>query len=139
MAAIWSAVAACVTAMIGSLRLPMPAVFPESNSRVKIGPPDAFPKGSVTHLIELRAWLHHDEGGLYAISSACTHLGCIAARDDKGEFLCLCHGSEFTETGKVIAGPAPKGLNWLALSRSPDGQIVVDKINTVKAGTRFVV
>ena len=115
-------------------------MFPESNSKAKIGPPAAFPKGSITQVRDLSLWVVHDEQGLYAISSICTHLGCIAARDDEtGEFVCPCHGSKFAADGKVMVGPAPKGLNWLAMSVSPDGQIVVDTARSVAAGTRLTV
>ncbi|MCP4249708.1 MAG: Rieske 2Fe-2S domain-containing protein [bacterium] len=117
----------------------MPSVFPESNSKVKIGPADAYPPGSATHLPNLAAWVFHNDQGLYAISSVCTHLGCIAKRDADGQYMCPCHGSAFTPDGKVIGGPAPKGLNWLAMSLAPDGQLVVDKVRTVEAGTHFVV
>lgn len=139
LAAIWSAVAAFAAAVIGSVRLPMPSVFPESNSKVKIGPADAYPPDSATHLVKQAVWVFHNEKGLYAMSSVCTHLGCIVTRLENGEFLCPCHGSVFKVDGKVIGGPAPKGLNWLALSLAPDGQLVVDKVRTVKAGTHFVV
>ncbi len=137
LAAVWTAIGTCVAAVIGALRLPMPAVFPESNSRVKLGPPDQFKPGSATHRPELSAWVFRDEQGLFAISAVCTHLGCIAAREADGGFNCPCHGSTFTPEGKVLGGPAPKGLDWLAMSLSPDGQLVVDKVQTVKAGTRF--
>ena len=138
LAAAWTAVAAFVAAAIGAMRLPMPTVFPESNPTVKIGPPDVFPKGSATHLPHLNIWVYRDDGGLFAISSICTHLGCIAAREgDSGEFRCPCHGSVFNADGKVAAGPAPSGLNWLALSIAPDGQVVVDQRQTVPAGTRM--
>lgn len=139
LAAIGSAAAALAASVIGAIRLPMPAVFPESDSRAKIGPPDAFPKGSATPLGHLNLWVHRDEEGLYAISSVCTHLGCIAAREENGEFRCPCHGSVFTAEGKVVAGPAPKGLNWLALNVAPDGQVEVDTMRFVPAGTRLKV
>jgi cytochrome b6-f complex iron-sulfur subunit len=137
LSAIWTCVAAFATALMGALRLPMPSVFPEANTKVKIGKPDVFLKGSVTHFSELSVWLFRDDEGLYAISSICTHLGCIARREESGQFHCPCHGSAFTEEGKVVAGPAPKGLNWLELSVSPDGQIVVDKNGSVPMGTHL--
>jgi cytochrome b6-f complex iron-sulfur subunit len=137
LAGVWSAVAALAAAVIGSVRLPMPSVFPESSSKVKIGPPDSFAPASATYLPQLSAWVFRDQQGLYAISSVCTHLGCISKRMDNEEFLCPCHGSVFASDGKVMVGPAPKGLNWLAMSLSPDGQVVVDKVRTVQAGTHF--
>lgn len=137
LAAIGSAVSAFVFAALGALRLPMPAVFPESNPRVKIGPPEAYPPGSATHLNDLGIWVHHDDKGLYAISSVCTHLGCITKREKSGSFRCPCHGSVFDEEGRVVAGPAPKRLDRLALSLSPDGQVLVDMRQTVRPGARL--
>ncbi|MBI3892507.1 MAG: ubiquinol-cytochrome c reductase iron-sulfur subunit [Candidatus Wallbacteria bacterium] len=139
MAAIWSALLAFLAAALGALRLPMPAVFPESNSKVKLGPPDAFRPGSETHLPEQKLWVVHDGEGLYAISTVCTHLGCIAGREKTGEFRCPCHGSVFNPQGKVVGGPAPKALNRLALSLAPDGQVVVDTMATVDPTTRLKV
>lgn len=140
MAAVWSAVATLGTALLGALRLPMPSVFPESQPRVKIGPPGEYPVGSATQISDLRLWLYHDQKGMYAISAICTHLGCTVARDPNGGgFHCPCHGSVFTADGKVIGGPAPRPLDWLALSRSPDGQLVVDTMQTVPLGTHFEV
>ncbi len=137
LSAIWTSIAACAAAAIGALRLPMPAMFPESDAQVKLGPPEIFKSGTSTNMPDHSLWVFRDEGGLYAISSVCTHLGCIAARGDDGVFRCPCHGSEFAPDGAVLGGPAPKGLEWLAMSLSPDGQLVVDKVQTVKAGTRF--
>jgi cytochrome b6-f complex iron-sulfur subunit len=140
LAAAWTTVVAFVGALVGSMRLPMPAVFPESSAQVKIGPPEDFPKGSVVAIKNLNAWVFHDDGGLYVISAICTHLGCVTARDaQSGVFHCPCHGSVFGPDGELIAGPAPKPLNWLAASVAPDGQVVVDQWQTVPLGTRLAV
>jgi len=137
LAAVWSTVGACLAAAIGAMRLPMPAVFPESNSKVKLGPPDQFKPGAPTHRPDLSLWVFRDQEGFYAISTICTHLGCLAARAEDGSFNCPCHGSKFAANGNVLGGPAPKGLNWLAMNVAADGQLVVDKVRTVQAGTRF--
>lgn len=50
-------------------------------------------------------------GDYIALSAVCTHLGCIVKWvDDKGEFLCPCHGGRFSTEGKVLGGPPPKPL-----------------------------
>lgn len=50
-------------------------------------------------------------GEFIALSAVCTHLGCIVKWvDDKGEFLCPCHGGQFSANGQVLAGPPPKAL-----------------------------
>jgi len=138
--AVWSAVAAGTAAGVGAMRLPMPAVFPESNPQVKIGPPEAFQIGQPTELRSLKLWMFRDEAGLYAISSVCTHLGCVVGRDaGTGAFQCPCHGSMFAADGAVTRGPAPKPLERPELTVSPDGQVVVDTQRFVPSGTRLVV
>jgi len=125
--------------LLGAMRLPMPSVFPESSPRVKLGPPAQFRGVEVTPVPEERLWVFSDPSGLYAISAICTHLGCIVARQQEGGFFCPCHGSRFDARGKVLSGPAPKALLYLALSVSPDGQIVVDKRKEVPADVRLTV
>lgn len=139
LAAIWSALGAGIVALIGALRLPMPSVFPESNSRVKLGPIDRFVSSEVTPIAEHRLWVYARSDGLYAISAICTHLGCIVAVQEEGGFFCPCHGSRFDAAGNVVAGPAPRPLMYLDLSISPDGQLVVDKQKEVSAETRLQV
>lgn len=135
LAAAWTAVAAFVMALLGAMRLPMPSVFPESNSRVKLGKPKRFAVGSETYFAKNRLWLYRGDAGFYAISSVCTHLGCIVERTEEGAFSCPCHGSKFDREGAVAGGPAPKGLVWLELSVSPEGWLVADTLKEVKTGT----
>ncbi len=137
--AAWSSICAFVMALLGSLRLPMPSVFPESSSTVKLGRPQAFAVGSTTHFPEQRLWLFRGPAGFHAISSVCTHLGCIAERRDDGTFNCPCHGSKFDSGGQVRGGPAPKGLVWVELGVSPEGQLTADKLSEVRPGTIFTV
>ena len=59
------------------------------------------------------AWVVKDAGqGVTAFSPQCTHLGCAYHWDDaKDQFVCPCHNSLFSLDGKVLAGPAPRGLD----------------------------
>ena len=59
------------------------------------------------------AWIVKDAAGkLIAFSPWCTHLGCAYRWDAaRGQFSCPCHGSWFSKTGDVIAGPAPRPLD----------------------------
>jgi len=138
LAAIWSSVVALGWALLGAMRLPMPSVFPESDPRVKLGPVAKFQGVDVSPVPEHRLWVRQDEGGLYAVSAVCTHLGCIVTAEETGYF-CPCHGSRFDRDGKVVGGPAPRGLRYLALSVSPDGQLVVDRQQEVKPEVRLKV
>jgi len=134
-AAAWSAIVAFVMAMLGALRLPMPSVFPESNSRVKLGRPERFQKGTSTYFPKQRLWLYRSDEGFHAISSVCTHLGCVVERGDDGKFACPCHGSKFDEQGRLTGGPAPKGLVWVSLEVSPEGWLVAETLKEVDSGT----
>jgi len=69
-----------------------------------------------------------------AISTTCTHLGCIVAPSATG-FQCPCHGSRFDVDGNVTGGPAPKALSWYAVTLTPSGELEVDKDNEIQTGT----
>ena len=56
-----------------------------------------------------KVFLVRDKDGIYAMLAKCTHLGCKPMWNGK-IFHCPCHGSEFTEEGDVIMGPARKHL-----------------------------
>ena len=139
MASLWSAGIALLIGLLGALRLPVPGVFPESNSRVKLGPLPDFKGTKVNWFPEYRLWVYSDAGELYAISAICTHLGCTVAAQEGGGFFCPCHGSRFDPNGAVVGGPAPRPLVHLELSVSPDGQLVVDQQKEVGAEVRLKV
>jgi cytochrome b6-f complex iron-sulfur subunit len=45
------------------------------------------------------------------LSSKCTHLGCTVHWDNEEQLLrCPCHGSRFSDDGKVVRGPAKQAL-----------------------------
>jgi cytochrome b6-f complex iron-sulfur subunit len=87
--------------------------------------PSAYPLDSTTSIAEGRAFIKHDERGLYAINATCTHLGCLVKQIPSG-FECPCHGSQFTATGAVTNGPATLALNYAALSINAEGKVVLD-------------
>jgi len=43
------------------------------------------------------------------VVGVCTHLGCVPMSEQSGWF-CPCHGSHYDNSGRVVAGPAPKNL-----------------------------
>ncbi len=59
--------------------------------------------------------VYRDEQGIvHEFSAVCPHLGCIIRWNPKEKtFDCPCHGSRFTNYGKVITGPSNRDLNKL--------------------------
>lgn len=97
-----------------------------------------FPLGTVTKLDDRRVFIFAGKDGLHAISSVCTHLGCLVSLRETG-FQCPCHGSRFDRDGRVIAGPAPRNLPWFEINRGLDGSLVVDASREVGMGKTFKV
>lgn len=137
LASVWAFFGAIVATIAGALKLPIPTVFPETDSRFPIGTPKDFPAGKAVHLPSRRLWIFSELVGIAAVSTVCPHLGCLVKREDNGAFTCPCHGSKFDNTGKVLSGPPPRGLFWVEISLGPDGRLIVDSKREVTAETRF--
>lgn len=126
------------TALFGILRLPKPGVLPESASRFKVGFPDEIPPDTHRRIDRRQVWIFRDSLGFFAVSAVCPHLGCVVSEDPKADgFTCPCHGSTFDASGRVLGGPAPRGLDWLEISLAADGALMVDTAKTVNPGSRF--
>ena len=137
--ALWGVVIAMGTALAGVMRLPKPAVQPGPLRVFKLGEPAQYAVGSTTRIETGGFFLFREEQGFHAISSVCTHLGCVIAHTEGEGFACPCHGSRFSTDGSVVGGPAPAALPWLELVLSPDGQLQVNAESSVPKGTRFKV
>jgi Rieske Fe-S protein len=136
-AAFWTTAGALGFAAVGVARMPKPGVLPGPSSLLKIGPPGEYPVSAEPQRVAgQNLFILHDDTGYAAVAAVCTHLGCIVAPTADG-FACPCHGSRFSQEGRVVQGPAPSPLAWFELSLAPDGQIVVDTRKTVPVGTRF--
>ena len=70
--------------------------------------------------------IRRDDGEVVALSSVCTHKGCLVSPKSDGAFKCYCHGSEFSPQGKVLSGPAQRDLPRLALKLDDDRHVLVD-------------
>lgn len=121
---------AVVASTAGTVRFLVPNVLFEPSQRFKVGKPDDYPDGSVTFMEDERVFLVRKGNTYRCLSSICTHLGCTVNRSDRG-YHCPCHGSVFDEQGVVKGGPAPRGLDWFAVSLSKDKRLLVDKGQTV--------
>jgi cytochrome b6-f complex iron-sulfur subunit len=102
--------------------------------RFNIGKPDEYPSGTRIALGERSVCIVREGDNIAAISTTCTHLGCIVGISDTG-FACPCHGSRFDQDGNVTGGPAPKALPWYKVSLAPNGEIEVDKDSEVEPGS----
>jgi glycine/D-amino acid oxidase-like deaminating enzyme/nitrite reductase/ring-hydroxylating ferredoxin subunit len=57
-----------------------------------------------------------DAGKLSAVSAVCTHMGCLVHwNSTETTWDCPCHGSRFSRSGEVIAGPAEAPLDKVKL------------------------
>jgi Rieske Fe-S protein len=45
-----------------------------------------------------------------ALTAMCTHQACTVSGFSSGTYICPCHGSQFTTSGRVVGGPAPAPL-----------------------------
>ena len=106
--------------------------------RFSIGKPDDFPAGSRVTLETRRICILREGNKLAAVSTTCTHLGCIVGLSDTG-FACPCHGSRFDQDGNVTGGPAPRALPWYKVTLAPNGEIEVDKDTEVQPGSYLTV
>lgn len=136
MAALGAAIVSLAAVFAGTLRLLKPTVTYEDATKFKIGKPENFPIGVVHKLDDKGVFIFSGEDGLHAISSICTHLGCMVSITETG-FQCPCHGSKYDNNGKVTGGPAPRNLAWLDISRNIDGTLNVDTAKEVPTGTKF--
>lgn len=136
--AVGSLIGAGSMAFIGVIQLPLPKVLNEPPSVFKIGFPAEFQPNTFKTIADKNVFVLRDTEGFRALSAICTHLGCIVSQVEWG-FVCPCHGSKFDQQGQVTGGPAPKGLEWLKVSLSPDGQLTVDLDKKVAANVVFIV
>ena len=130
--ALWATAGVTVIALLRYLSFTEPAppqVF-------VLDEPSAYPPGTTTPVAEGRAFIAHDERGLYAINATCTHLGCLVKQAPAG-FECPCHGSRYAASGAVASGPATQPLSYSGLSLDSTGKVVLDLSQTVDESVRL--
>jgi cytochrome b6-f complex iron-sulfur subunit len=110
-----------------------PNVLFEPSTTFRAGNPDLYPVHSVTFLQEQQVYIVRMPEGFYAVSAICTHLGCVTQwKPDTEMIACPCHGSKFKPDGAKIEGPAPRPLPHFAISLTADGELSVDKLQSIK-------
>lgn len=134
MSALWTMGATLLFGLVGMLRLPKAAVLASPSKRFRLSLPENLPAGEAFVPPGRAVAVYRDTEGVYAVSTICTHLGCVVKPNPDG-FECPCHGSRFATDGSVTRGPAPRALPWLKVSIA-GGSITVDEGSTVPPGTK---
>ncbi len=134
LAALGTTAVTLLFSIFGMLKLPKAAVSSSPAKKFNVALPDGLADGEPFIPPGRNVAVFRDAEGVYAISTVCTHLGCIVKSGADG-FDCPCHGSGFTKDGTVRKGPAPKALPWLKVAVSGAGY-VVDEENNVPKGTK---
>lgn len=134
LSSLWAMGAALAFGLVGMLRLPKAAVLASPSKKFKVTLPETLAAGEAFVPAGRAVAVFKDAQGVHAVSTICTHLGCIVKANPEG-FECPCHGSRFAHDGEVTRGPAPRALPWLKVSVS-GGVITVDEGTTVPPGTK---
>ena len=116
---------------------------PEAFGDVTAGNVSALAANTIQVVPGAPAFIGRDSGGVYAMTTTCTHQGCDLAAgiiiDTAMTITCECHGSVFNFNGGVVSGVAPSPLVHYAVTVAADGTITVHGGTTVVAATRAVV
>jgi Rieske Fe-S protein len=132
--ALWTTAGALLFGVAGMLRLPKAAVLASPSKKFRVALPETLPAGEAFVPPGRAVAIFKDAEGVYAVSTICTHLGCVVKANPEG-FECPCHGSRFASNGEVTKGPAPRPLPWLKVNLS-GGTLTVDEGTTVPQGTK---
>ncbi len=101
-----------------------------------VGSPTTFTTGTAVYFSSFKLFVVRDSGGLYAVSSVCTHQG--ATIQQKGsEFYCPRHGATFSLNGTVTGGPASRALAHYAMCMMAGDVVGVNPSATTSASTRL--
>jgi glycine/D-amino acid oxidase-like deaminating enzyme/nitrite reductase/ring-hydroxylating ferredoxin subunit len=59
-----------------------------------------------------------EQGNVHALSPVCTHAGCIVNWNaEEKTWDCPCHGARYTIEGRVLTGPATRGLSSISIEK----------------------
>lgn len=117
-----AAAGACAACSLGLEALAQAPATP-----LNIGKPEDFPKDGIYDQFVSRGrfFVMRREGRLFATSATCTHKRNLV-RKVGDKLVCAKHGSEFSEFGTVLEGPASMALPRFKITRNDDGTISVD-------------
>lgn len=127
----WSWIAGLGVLLGGQLWLLLKLIFApltpeERGGEFSAGPLENFAVGSVTHLRPKQLFVARLPTTVLALSHNCTHQDCVLGYvPERQVLLCPCHGAQFSLTGEVLSGPAPRPLDrYTVMVRA--GQVIID-------------
>ena len=149
-------VAAGVAALFGgiqTLKFLFPGATNEEPLAFKVdADPNSISVGNPLQITAKRVSIVRDDKGFYAVYLVCTHLGCTpnyvsnvtngtGVQDDTAKrrgarqsseqspngWACPCHGSRYYIDSTNFYGPAPRPMDWVEISYTPDGKLFVDR------------
>src|SRR5512145_3084843 len=92
LSSLWATGGALLFGLIGMMRLPKAAVLASPSKKFRVALPDNLLQGEPFIPPGRSVAIFKDAEGTYAVSTVCTHLGCIVKPNPEG-FECPCHGS----------------------------------------------
>jgi nitrite reductase/ring-hydroxylating ferredoxin subunit len=107
-----------------------------SGTPIDVGPPSMFVLNTPVAFATNKFFVVRDAGGLYALSSSCTHEG-VTCGVSSGRFRCPRHGALFTFNGAVVSGPVSQPLVHYSMCTMSNGHVGVTKSALVSATTRL--
>jgi len=102
-----------------------------------VGAASTFVANTPTYFSTGKFFVVRDAGGLYAVSSRCTHQN-ATNNVSSGRFRCPRHGALFTFDGAIISGPVNTGLAHFSICLLPNGHVGVDRSTVVDKTVRLV-
>lgn len=153
---LWMAwIAAGVGTLFGGIKT-LQFMFPNATGEEPLGfkvdaDPNSITIGNPLQITAKRVSIVRDDGGFYAVFLICTHLGCTpnyvsdvvngtgvdpSVAEKRGErsqgatpngWACPCHGSRYFIDSTNFYGPAPRPMDWVDISFTPDGKLFVDR------------
>ena len=159
-----AAAAALVASLLGGIKT-LGFLFPGATGEEPLAfkvdaDPASITIGNPLQITAKRVSIIRDDAGYYAVYLICTHLGCTpnyvsnvtsgtgvaddvakkrgirnAAEQQPNGWACPCHGSRYFIDSTNFYGPAPRPMDWVDVSFSPDGKLLVDRGTLVVSRT----
>jgi cytochrome b6-f complex iron-sulfur subunit len=97
----------------------------EKPAQFDLGMEEDFPSNGQWIRLDIPGVIFQENGTFLGFNLTCPHLGCML-EELEDNFICPCHGSEFSKYGSLIKGPAEQDLTSLSVEVNPEGKIIVD-------------